>query len=140
MDIKLKEATSPKPTNQELLVKSPTYSRTKEERRENCGEMNHEFYLRNVSEKAELDNKRSQEIVDHNLREMSNERKEKSFEVNQELERGLEQRDKYIFEISEKGRKDVDHANKVHDRVMKNREKEINDYQLKENKKHLPQQ
>ncbi|KAM9970205.1 hypothetical protein ACTFIR_002053 [Dictyostelium discoideum] len=119
MDIKLEQAKSPPPTNPELMVKSPTYSRTKERRREETSELNHELHMRNVSEKAKLEIERGQENVERERKRMDDELKEKGVEFNYDLEKGQEIHDKYIAGIMNKGKEDVDHSFKVHDEVKK---------------------
>ncbi|EAL62678.1 hypothetical protein DDB_G0289493 [Dictyostelium discoideum AX4] len=124
MDIKLEQAKSPPPTNPELMVKSPTYSRTKERRREETSELNHELHMRNVSEKAKLEIERGQENVERERKRMDDELKEKGVELNYELEKGQEIHGKYIAGIMNKGKEDVDHSFKVHDEVKKQRQEQ----------------
>ncbi|KAK5579301.1 hypothetical protein RB653_008982 [Dictyostelium firmibasis] len=119
MNINFEEAKSQPPTNPELMVKSPTYSRTKERRREETSELNHDLHIRNVSEKAKLEMERGQENVDRERKRMDDELKEKSVELNYELEKGQEIHDKYIADIKNKGKEDVDHSFKVHNEIKK---------------------
>ncbi|KAN0038684.1 hypothetical protein ACTA71_000870 [Dictyostelium dimigraforme] len=124
MEINFEQAKSPPPTNPELMVKSPTYSRTKERRREETGELNKELHIRNVSEKAKLEIERGQENVERERKRMDNELKEKDVELNYELEKGQEIHDKYIAEIMNKGKEDVDHSFQVHNEIKQQRQEQ----------------
>ncbi|KAN0019535.1 hypothetical protein ACTFIU_002750 [Dictyostelium citrinum] len=122
MNINLEQPKSSPPNKPELMVKSPTYSRTKERRREETSELNHDLHIRNVSEKAKLEIERGQENVDRERKRMDNELKEKGVELNYELEKGQEIHDEYIAKIMNKGKEDVDHSFKVHDEIKQKRE------------------
>ncbi|KYR02801.1 putative RNase III [Tieghemostelium lacteum] len=122
MDITFSPPKSPKPTREQLFVKSPNHDCILENQRELNAIQNHQEYVHEKAEKGFFDYQNARDKNKKVKDERNEEHVEREMEYENEMERAGKNREKYLDTIKQKGMTDVEHSKEVVEKLKSDKE------------------